>query len=97
MLNMKAENGFASIKGLPVQKAASFEPTEIKGNKSNAKLPHDEASMSLMSASAGKIQIYNLNDFKALLQKAKDDVATLQNDIAAINSFEFKADIKSCD
>lgn len=93
----KIEDGFACIKGLSVEKAISFEPSEIKGDKQDAKLSHDEASMCLMSASAGKVQIYNFDDFEALLQKAKDDVATLQNDIADINNFKFKADIKSCD
>ena len=37
----KAKNNFATIKGMPIEKATSFEPSEIKGIKPNVKLSKD--------------------------------------------------------
>jgi hypothetical protein len=41
MNDLATEKGLASIKGMPVKKAASFVPDEIKGNNPNVKLSHD--------------------------------------------------------
>jgi hypothetical protein len=38
----KIEDSFAHVKGVPVEKAISFEPSEIKGDKPDVKLSHQK-------------------------------------------------------
>jgi hypothetical protein len=48
------ENGLAHLKGMPIKKATSFEPSEIKGDKPNIKLSADGQGLK-MATTKGKI------------------------------------------
>jgi len=44
-----------------------------------------------------KISVDNLDEFKKLTKKFNDDIEALADDIAKLNDFNLKVDIKNCD